>query len=166
VRVEDVSQGATAQRESPEHRRAAGIREGENGGERDGAGAVTGGEAFAIIRVLPGETGEIAGIFPTGADATAQALGEHRQQRCAADAERDCDDQAPALTIETPRQQHGRRRADKLPILRQPARFAFDVAFEMQIKRGGQAELFQDQQRGAGEQEDGEQNVIHEVARE
>src|SRR4029079_11001702 len=58
-------------------------------------------------------------------------------------------------------QQRRHRRADGLAVLREPARFAFDVAFEVKLQRRPQAAPLEHKQNRARREENEEQSQVH-----
>src|SRR4051794_9394660 len=91
MRVEDVAQSGARQRQTPERRRGGGVPGGEDHAQRDGAGAVTGRETLAEVRVLQRRPEELAGVFAPGADAANGSLEDQRGDRGGEDAGDDGD---------------------------------------------------------------------------
>src|SRR6266568_1281463 len=93
-------------------------------------------KTFSRIIVMPGEAQKFPGVLPAGPDAAQNALAEHADQARAKDDNQQKDSrlqmmlQSPAIEQEHQTRRHHRARA--LAILRQPARFALQIAFEFQ----------------------------------
>ena len=151
VGVEDVSQECADDRQRPECHGGVGIVIDKRRRERDSAGAVAGGEGLAKVGVSEAGAEEMPRMFPAGTDPPQNALEDQARDAGREDRRDDRDRPLPTgLWVQLPDEQCRNRRADRLAILREPAGFALDVAFEVELERGGETEALENKEYDAG----------------
>ena len=136
----------------------------QHGRHRDGASGVIGGKALAEVRVTQGRAEKFPRVLAPGANAAEQALDEHAGERGAERSAEQVDDDVLApnqIRLQLPDNRRRHDRGNRLAVLRQPARFALYVSFEIQLKRGWQPQALEDHQNRARPRQPVEQHQVH-----